>query len=241
MKKLIETRLKNFLGHGNLKSDLWFIGMEEGHDGSLVDVRKKFLRTHGKKVFDPRPSERWFGKKARIQSTWGKLIRILLATKNPKHIAMDRERVRAFQIAHFGKNKADHAMLDLMPLPCGSVSKWLYAKLGIPHLESRKAYHERYRPDRIAMFRKLIAKHQPKMVVLCSVGYLRSVWPAIAGGAFRRIRIQDNDIYYRRSGGTRYFVIPHPTARLSLGNTFWFKTGRYLARKHVRREHVGDA
>ncbi len=228
MKKLIEARLKNFLGHGNLNSDLWFIGMEEGHDGSLADVRKKFIRTHGKKVFDPRPSERWFGKTAKIQSTWGKLIRILLAAKHPKHIAMDKERVRAFQIDHFGKRNADHSMLDLMPLPCGSMSKWLYAKLGIPHLESREAYHERYRPKRIELFRKLIAKHRPKAVVLCSVGYRKSVWPDLAGGAFRKTRIQGNEVYYRKSGGTGYFVIPHPTARLRLSNEFWYKMGRYI-------------
>ena len=117
MKKHVETRIKKFLGHGNLKSNLWFIGMEEGHSGTLNDVRKKFIRTHGKTVFDPRPSGHWFGKKARIQPTWGKLIRILLATKHPKKIAMNKECVREFQIKYFGKNRANHAALELMPLP----------------------------------------------------------------------------------------------------------------------------
>ena len=229
MKKLIDARIKNFLGHGDLKSDLWFIGMEEGHDGTLNDVQKKFIRTHGKSVFDPRPSLRWFGKNARIQPTWGKLIRILLATKYPKRMAMDKERVRSFQVEYFGKKKAGHAMLDLMPLPCGSVNKWLYAKLGIKHLDSRSAYQSRYRPKRITLFRKLIVKYKPKAVVLCSFSHLSSVWPSLAGGSFKKIRINGSKLYHRKSGFTRYFVVPHPAARQGIRNQYWFAVGRRIA------------
>ncbi len=230
MKKLINDRIKNFIGHGNLKSDLWFIGMEEGYDGTMNGLLKRFSRTKGKKVIDPRPSERWFIESSNIQHTWGKLIRILLAMKHPKKIAMDKEQVRMFQIKRFGKRNGDHAMLDLMPLPCGSVSKWIYANLGIPHLDSRKAYEREYRPKRIELFGKEIAKYQPKAVVLCSFSHRHSVWPDIAGGSFGKIPINDSEIYHRKDGRTDYFVVPHPAARQPLGNEYWFKVGRLIQR-----------
>lgn len=235
MKRLIEARIKNFCGYGNLKSDLWFIAMEEGHDGTLKDVLKKFKKTHGQKVFDPRPSRRWFTENSSIQPTWGKLIRILLATKYSKQHAMDKERVREFQIHRFGTKNGDHAMLDLMPLPSQSISKWFYAKLGIRYLESREAYQQQYRPLRIKLFKRLITKYKPRSVVLCSFGYLGSVWPVLAGGRFSRSAVAGTRIYYRKSGTTNYFVVPHPTARLPVSNEFWFKLGRRirLARRGV--------
>ena len=49
---LIANRIKNYWGYGNLDSDMWFIGMEEGFSGSLHDLEKRFIKTKNKSVTD---------------------------------------------------------------------------------------------------------------------------------------------------------------------------------------------
>ena len=41
-KELIENRINHFFGYGNIESDIWFIGMEEGFDGNLSDLKIRF-------------------------------------------------------------------------------------------------------------------------------------------------------------------------------------------------------
>ena len=40
-KYLVEERIKNFWGYGNFKSDIWFVGMEEGHSGDIESLVKR--------------------------------------------------------------------------------------------------------------------------------------------------------------------------------------------------------
>ncbi len=96
LKELIEYRISSkceFLGYGDLKNPIWFIGMEEGFDNSLKDwegnLRKRFEATNNKETVDIQSEEMmnvpdhsiWFkgeGNKPNLQQTYRELIRILL-------------------------------------------------------------------------------------------------------------------------------------------------------------------
>lgn len=229
--ELLKSRIKNFVGYGNLKSDIWFVALEEGCDGSADGLMRRFLRTNGKKIIDPRPHDRWFGDGASIQPTWGKLIRILLAIEHPKKRMPDKEQVRGFQIEKFGKRKANHAMLDLMPLPCRSLQSWHYAEFGVGHLETRKSYERIYLNKRTELFQELIKKHGPKAVVFCGINQLHKAWRGIAGGKFKSVDAGRGKLHFKDGGRTRYFVIPHPAARQPHGNRYWHKIGLTIRRR----------
>jgi hypothetical protein len=54
LKKLIENRINNFLGYGNIDSDIWFVCMEEGFAGGLEDLEDRFNATKDSVVIDIR-------------------------------------------------------------------------------------------------------------------------------------------------------------------------------------------
>lgn len=41
---LLEKRINEFLGYGNLESDYWAIGMEEGGGNSLSEINQRLNR-----------------------------------------------------------------------------------------------------------------------------------------------------------------------------------------------------
>ena len=43
--ELIDDRIANYWGYGNLDGDRWYVGMEEGHDDDLYALRKRFENT----------------------------------------------------------------------------------------------------------------------------------------------------------------------------------------------------
>lgn len=220
-KQLIENRIDNFLGYGNLDSDIWFIGMEEGL-GDEKTLEKRFLRTNNKRVVDIQDDikgitdhEIWFSENLRIQPTWSKLIRILLVLNSEE--GDDREKIREFQKNCFARKDSNHCILELMPLPCKSTKDkdWVYHKLcDIPYLKTREEYFDRIMPKRIDLFEKLLKEeNNPQTVIFYSFTY-KNKWEEIIGCSFQiTSRNNDNYIYFHDSAKTKYFVIPHPTAR----------------------------
>src|SRR3989338_8830097 len=143
---LIEDRIHNFMGYGNLNSDIWFIGMEEGFHSSLSSLESRFNKTRGKSVIDVQDDMtniqghmKWFAPDSSIQRTWSKLILILLVLRSE---TTEKEKIKAFQRKHFARKNSNHCNLDLMPLPCRSTREkdWFYNQFGIGYLENRKEY-----------------------------------------------------------------------------------------------------
>ena len=50
-KEIIEDRIENFLGYGNLDSEIWFIGMEEGF-GDKKEVNGKRIAMSEEEIWD---------------------------------------------------------------------------------------------------------------------------------------------------------------------------------------------
>jgi hypothetical protein len=232
-KELIENRIHSFWGYGNLNSDIWLIGMEEGFHGSLADLEVRFKQTMDRSVIDLQDDMKdvqdhmqWFRDASSSQPTWRKLIFILLSLdcKNA-----DNEQIKLYQRKEFGRLNSNHCSLEFMPLPCRSISKadWFYSDFGIDYLASRKLYLERIMPTRIIIFRKLINEHSPKVVMMYSLGY-KNEWQEIIGCETEKI----GDVYYAKQGKTNFFIIPHSTAH-GKTNDDWKKITETIKRLTV--------
>lgn len=221
-KNLIENRIKNYWGYGNLDSDTWFVGMEEGFDGSLSDLEKRFTKTQDKCVIDIKSDMqdvpdhfKWFLSDAPSQRTWSKLILILLMLYSSEEVSLDL--IKKYQRNNFARSHSDHCVLEFMPLPCKSVRKkdWFYDQFKIEYLETRNTYLKHVMPIRIELFKKLQKKHKPKVVIFYSLSYLDK-WSDIVSEKFAK----NNNLYHCREDNTHFFVIPHPVA-YGLKNSDW--------------------
>lgn len=216
-KFLIQERIKNFWGYGNLRGDVWFVGMEEGCDGSILKLIKRFKSTSDGEVFDIYDDMRddvdhmkWFKDGASTQSTYRKLIYLLLYLQTQKEPTI--EDIREYQIKYFGRKKGNHAILELMPLPCRSlkVKDWVYEASGVEGLSSRKEYLKKYQQLRVERLRKIVKKYKPRLVIFYSTMYLKS-WISVADTSFKELLA--NNLYIAKSDSTTYVVVPHSTAR----------------------------
>lgn len=227
-KDLIENRINNFWGYGNLNSNVWFIGMEEGFHGSLLGLENRFNKTKNKSVIDlqdgmvdVKDHMRWFSEKSSSQPTWRKLILILLFLEDKK---INNDKIKKYQKEKFGRLKSNHCSLEFMPLPCRSVGKadWFYDKFGIDYLVNRKSYIEKIMPTRIKLFKKLIEKYKPKIVIFYSLSYLKE-WKKIIGSDVKKV----GDVYFKKSNNTNFFIIPHSTAYGKTNND-WTKIAKTI-------------
>jgi hypothetical protein len=226
---LIQKRLKNFWGYGNLKGSAWFVGMEEGigeHEGFPLE---RFQSTADKVVVnitDNTSAEHniWFEANAPTQRTWRPLIFILLYLKHKRVPTLSE--IREAQIVEFGRNKSDHAVIELMPLPSRSVkaSDWIYSKVPLEGLSSRKEYLKTYKPARVEALKALIEKHQPKLVVFYSRSYLTD-WQTIVPRPFKEVI--PGKLHLAKVDGTTYAVTAHPTSR-GMTNQDWEEIAKRL-------------
>ena len=228
---LIQKRLKNFWGYGNLKGPVWFIGMEEGLGKNEGFPLERFQATDGKTVVDITSNtsadhQLLFMEGAETQKTWRRLIFVLLYQKLNR--VPDIEEIRDFQINKFGRTKSDHAVLELMPLPAKSVVKtdWTYQDVPLIGLTHREEYLASYKPERVQALKALIEKHQPKLVLFYSRTYLND-WQSIVPKKLKEV-IPDK-LHIAKVGNTLYAVTPQPTYR-GLTTADWTQIAKKLSR-----------
>ena len=222
--ELVRSRINNFWGYGNLSGDVWFVGMEEGYNENNEVLTERFKATAGGSVFDIYEDLRvdpghvcWFEDGAPTQPTYRKLIYLHLFLLSGKEPTL--EEIREYQINKFGRKTSDHAVLELMPLPCKSTRKsdWIYDSFGIEGLSSRKEYLAAYKPMRVERLHTLIQKYKPKLVIFYSRIYLED-WQLVAGTPFTEII--PGKLSIAKNDGTLYAVVPHSTAH-GLSNLSW--------------------
>lgn len=230
---LIEERIKNFWGYGNLKSDIWFIGMEEGYNQNSEVLLERFEATSGKEIFDIYDDLKvdpghnfWFEKNAPTQSTYRKLIYILLYLQNK--IEPTLEEIRQFQINKFGRKNSNHAVLELMPLPAKSTKEkdWLYAETEISGLQNRKEYLAKHKQSRVERLKELMGEYKPKIVIFYSRIYL-SDWQKTADTILKEVL--PKKLHIAKDHDTIYAVIPHSTA-FGLSANDWREIAESIAK-----------
>jgi hypothetical protein len=198
--------------------------MEEGFTEDNAVLAARLAATANGSIFDIYDDMRfdpghmaWFKEGARTQPTYRKLIYVLLFLRTGKEPTI--EVIREYQIHTFGRKGSDHAVLELMPLPCRSTRKgdWIYGELGIDGLSSRKEYLAAYKPMRIELLRSLIQKHTPKLVIFYSLTYLKD-WEQIGGAPLTELT--PRRLFMAKSNGTKFAVMPHSAAK-GLSNHDW--------------------
>lgn len=210
--------LLGFLGYGNPRAPVVFVGMEEGLTETpdypllaqlkdraklepLVDLRDS--RVH--------PDKYLRGSRPPIQRTWGVLIRVMLALE--KNLAPSNDQIRFYQRDKLGDVRGDSALLELLPLPSRSMLNWAPYDEYFPEFRTRDAYRAIMTKRRISALEAHLV-YGPKLVVAYGSGYwpeYRAIFPSIktwtTSGAFK----------HGRSGKNTVILMPHPVARTMNG------------------------
>jgi len=223
-KGLIERRIREFVGHGNLDSVVWFVGIEEGRGNDTIEqLNKRLHASDGKQTMDIQELDllshrQWFKENPPIQRTWRIPIRTLLVLEEKQ---ADNNAIKEFQRKLWARADANHGMFELFPLPCRSTrnAAWPYGIFArdeeTQYLASRQAYMKKVAPERIKLFKTLIAEYKPKLVIFYAKSKkYRKCWQEIVGNPLEPRKICDSDeLFVSNNGTTKFIVIPHPVAR----------------------------
>jgi hypothetical protein len=234
--EILKAFMHNFFGYGNPCARVWFIGMEEGGGESEQEIANRLATWHRDgeqrlQMEDLAEFHAGFGDntrfvdKAKIQSTWNKIIRTLLVAEGTEPT---RALVRQYQIERLGRSDGDAALLELLPLPKPSMTAWPYAAWSnLPELATREAYQASILQHRIASITGLINEYQPDAVVFYGIEF-RAHWESIAGMAF------PGGNYPRVVENARlYMLLPHPVSRGKVAADFE-AAGRRLSDMGIR-------
>ena len=212
--------MSNFYGYGMLNSDIWMIGMEEGGGNSIEEIQARLKHwVEGGRCITEDVAEYhekfgmgyFFSEKPKNQSTWNKLIRIMLAYHE---IDTTLQNVKEFQRDEFARHDSNNCLLELFPLPSPSTGHWLYSTVSdIPWLKTREAYKEHLAPHRIAMLKELIELNGPELVVFYGNNpEYREYWTAIVDAPFSEITLDGRTAYRAEKGRTQFYIVSHPVA-----------------------------
>lgn len=248
---LLEEYMLGFYGYGNLQGKYWFIGMGEGQgdtekelkDRNEIDMRKISARINawqrlGKNEVEDIvdfhhmiKADYHFVRGARIQSTWGGLIRILMGAENDP---TDTEAVRNFQIGWLGRSDGNNCLLELFPLAAPSVSHWFRADTfqkypNIQYVTDQQSFQNAIGPMRVRGIRSKVDRHiaQPKIVIYYGIKY-KEWWRDIVGQYFQSTDLDGLSV--ARQGQTLYAMMPHPRYQAS---SHLVNIGRELANRLV--------
>lgn len=231
---LLQSFCDGFYGYGNYQGAYWFVGMEESGGGfhdiqnrlnawnqmgrheleDVVEYHAAFGVTH------------LFGERPRLQSTWNKLIRILLSAEGQPVFT---EAVRQYQGKMLARKDGDSCLLELLPLPSPSTAHWLYKDhSSLPQLQDRGTYMNHSAPQRAAHIRERIQEHKPKAVVFYSMSHwYQHWWKLIAGVEFEYRDIGKDRISIGSNGQTVFVITKHPVTQ-GISNAYFHEAGRLI-------------
>jgi hypothetical protein len=208
--------LISFLGYGNPKADVVFIGMEEGLSEPPALEQQLHERAKFTKLIDLAESAevhagRFFrGSRPPIQPTWNMIVRILLALEGEREPTNDD--VRFYQRDRLGRTTEPGALLELFPLPSLGISTWRYSEL-FPEYTNRTDYLSKLLPQRVEELQQHLS-YGPKLVVAYGASYwdyYKLLYPSVAQWT------SHGPFEVSESGGTRIILSPHFTARTMNG------------------------
>lgn len=195
----LQRFMREFLGYGSATAATWFVGLEEGGGKSENEIAARLnawqahnhapivdaASFHRRLEFDATRTyeDLFFGEGARIQSTWGPLIRLARSLEGQSKI--HREQVRKVQKQDWGRVDSKTCLVELFPLPSPGKHVWNYDVWSdISSLSSRERYEREVVEQRISLIREGIESHRPSTVVFYGVRD-EAHWSAIAGTSFR--------------------------------------------------------
>ena len=228
--QLLNEFVENFYGYGDYNGQFWFIGMEEGGGNSFseIDNRLNAWTLRGKHELEDLAQYHadigltdWFNDNPKLQSSWNKLIRILLSSKGQLPTT---EEVRESQKMLLGKTSGDNCLLNILPLPSPSIERRLYTQYSqLPYLSNRLKYRKWCLKLRIEHLQNRINEYKPKVVVFYSLGYYK-YWLEIAG--INLLQGVDN-IHTGYNEITFFVVTKHPAAK-GVTNEYFYQVGKLI-------------
>jgi hypothetical protein len=215
---------KKWFGYGSWDAPYWFIGKEPGGiDNSenydswarlgaadLIDCRDHDLEYRGEN------RGLWHlgvgGHPPKLQSTWRPLIALLLSYQGDADY--DADRIRHYQIDHWGRSNGDTCVIEL-------------SAVAAPSTQSAEAKRLFDVENRIAVLREKIAVNKPEFVILYGTG-LDPVYGKPYSDYWQKIAGVTLDVAQpKRVGSTVFCFTQHPTAH-GLRNEFWTALGQHI-------------
>lgn len=228
---LLTCYMDSFWGYGNPNANYWFVGMEEGGGNSFEEVNRKIQlwnergRLSIDDIYECHMEGKWFGENAKLQTTWNKLIRILLSAKGE---IPDTEMVRQYQATSLGRKNSESCLIELLPLPSPSIDDWIYSEHSAnPILENRKIYKEILSPKRCEKLQSLISQHKPQNLILYGSGYL-DLWQKTVNTVLTPHYIDKKKAYFGKLSQTSIAVCQHPVAT-GVSSNYFHEVGKILA------------
>jgi hypothetical protein len=233
--EMLTEYMEKFYGYGSYRGQYWFVGKEEGGGKTQEENLSRILKwdKRGRPEVDDITGDgqhihasRYFGTKAKIQKTWGKLIRVLLAVDRD---AVTTHDVREYQRHKLGRENGQTCLLELLPLPSPSTGTWIWrAQETLPQLQSRELYKTHYARTRAQHIAARLAEYQPSVVVFYSTDWwYRQWWHLIAGVRFSEVVSSFGSFYTSRNEHTIFVIMQHPTA-WGLKNEYFDAAGYYI-------------
>ena len=236
---LLYEYMETFYGYGNLDGKYWFIGMEDGSNGTITEIihRLNHWKVRGKVTIDDLIAHHqqfgfqdFIGPNARLQPTWNKLIRIALSAEGHD---VHTEMVRAFQRTKLGTHNGNNCILELLPLPSRSTNTWIYHQYSrIPELQSRECYRDKWMPKRAQSLQENIARHKPPYVVFYSVDPMYQVWWKKIANTTTEWHWIDG-AQFANNEHTIFAITKHPVAK-GVTSDYFHTIGKNLVRERVR-------
>jgi len=236
---VLERFITTFLGYGNVRAPLWFIGKEEGGDCSPDSLRERFAwwQARGCLAVDDLEEYHAQTRLARFvhreaQATWIQLSRVALAAQ---FLPSDRAASLAYQIRRLGRRASDTALFEFLPLPAEGTSHWPYGMLSdLPVLRTRAVYEREVAPIRVRLIQQMIDEHRPAVVVMYgNNATYRPRWAAIAGQllsetALEHVDSKFNRVWHCERGESKLVIMEHPT-HFGPTNAYFEAVGKFIA------------
>jgi len=201
-------RIENFVGFGNQKPRVLFLGMEEGlaRDADLLaDLR---LRSRYDSYMDLAEAQtqlggpaKYFGTFPKTQRTWRPMCHLMLRRAGVLHPTLT-QRLR-YQADALGRKNSESLLVELLPYPHPDSGRWLYDKF--ERFKTRAAYETAILPQRMRLLRDIITEHPPEIIV----AYGKGNW-----GLYKQLIniaswTADAPFEFTDAGGTRVVLVPH--------------------------------
>ena len=181
------TKLSYFVGYGDLKARVWFIGMEEGLPRNADGLAAFRARLHFEPVedlyrahqlladADPTPNYlKHFVAPYTWQQTWWPMCELMLRLSGRAEINANDK--REYMAKRLGRAGDETFLLELLPLPASNIGQWTalgYDQLFEPHehFRTREDYRAWVMPQRINLLRKVLMQYSPPLVVCYGSAY----------------------------------------------------------------------
>ncbi|MBL0938510.1 MAG: hypothetical protein IBJ03_06435 [Gemmatimonadaceae bacterium] len=215
----LDEFIESFLGYGNLRSPLWFLGMEEGGGRDVAELARRVALwdSRGRSVCEDLAEYhramgvgQFFDRgRPKLQPTWCALMKALQAWRGESY---DLDTLRRVQATELGTSGGATALLELLPLPSPKASDWTYRELATRrgYLADRSSYVSHVLPRRIGRLHQVVRDAQPKAVVCYGLSYVEH-WRAVAGTSLDPVTIGDRQCLSARVDRTQFLIVPHPS------------------------------